>query len=413
MEDFPLEVFGQILTYLDDTSLLSLAQVNHFFNYTVLEIFFGDKMMDVLVKEAKFYNVYTTSSRQGKESAVEALRLSLWLRRLEHVHHRPSRDNLLSDMRSLRSVIARMPALTSLHLDMRAVTVPLNNLNYDLEQAAAELCDMAVTKGCTSLKLAGLSSFTFSGDINSTSLELNGTTWQMTESSSSKNLTSVQICGALLMSPPFPYIFSFLVTQSTTIRYLHFDSSTSFVPQHTWKKILSSLNFPNLETFLFKHLATCVQVPHLVSFLGRHPTIKTLHLFPGHLYWSSVQELKQPILPSLEAVEGQSRVITWLCQNPCSCPNLQSAVIEAGEYNEANIKDLDEVLSSVGGPGRVTFDRIILIIDLYSPPWLTWMTGHVGDEHSELWEDRVVNLVLCACFSLPSRDEDAAHLFAR
>jgi hypothetical protein len=109
---------------MDGTSLLSLAQVNRLFNYTALDKFFGDKMVDGLMKETKLYNVHATSSLQGKQSAVEALRLSLWLRRLEHIHHRPPHDDLLSDMRGLRSIIARMPALTSLHLDMGAVTPP-------------------------------------------------------------------------------------------------------------------------------------------------------------------------------------------------------------------------------------------------------------------------------------------------
>jgi hypothetical protein len=87
-------------------------------------------------------------------------------------------------------------------------------------------------------------------------------------------------------------------------------------------------------------------------------------------------------------------------------------VIHPGEYDEASTKDLDEILSSVGEPARITLDRGILSIDLYSPSWLTWMTGHIGDQHSELREVRVVNLVLRACSSLPSTDENAAHGFA-
>jgi hypothetical protein len=102
-------------------------------------------------------------------------------------------------------------------------------------QLSAELCDTAVTKGCESLKLAGPRHFTFPDRSNCLCL----TRTQCNHLADDGKLFVEKShfradLRALLMFLPFPYIFSLLIMQSTTIRYIHFDSSTSFAPRQNF-----------------------------------------------------------------------------------------------------------------------------------------------------------------------------------
>ncbi|KAF5359574.1 hypothetical protein D9756_002999 [Leucocoprinus leucothites] len=410
-ENLPLEVFEQTLTYMDATSLITLARVNRLFNYMALEQFFGKPMMNDLLRASKFFNIPASTRVGGEVSTIEALRLALWLQQLEHIHHRLSREHFSSDIKSLMLIIARIPTLKTLHLDLKEVYYPED---YMPELAMAKLCDIAVAKGCESLRLGCLVEV-----YQRLQHRQKARLFHVVDSSFKKaNLRVIQICGAFLIPPLSTYTSSLLEAHSATIRHLHFDTSTTFIAAETWEKILGSVYFPNLETFLFNHpIMTRVKPPSLISFLSSHPTLTTLRLNCG-LYHSKdpFRDLEQPTLPSLLVIEAESRLIAWLFRSRTACLNVKEVIIQQGE---ANARFLDEALSAVGGPQREgPPDKVVLKIRLFSRSWSAWMTRHIEDDDGDARDGGLrnvwmINLGFHVDFVVASMDEEIMRCFAQ
>ncbi|KAF5359518.1 hypothetical protein D9756_002951 [Leucocoprinus leucothites] len=404
-EDLPPEVFEQTLAYMDDDSMLTLARVNRFFNYTALDLFLGAKIMNCIFQESKFSNVLYKGLARPKAS--EGLRLSLRVQQLEHIHFRPSNRSSLSEMQSLKPFIQRISALKSLQLELRETRSDDDAVGFNLARAAAELCDSAVAKGCETLKLERLLSFTrLTKDPYPVSI-----LYAPESSSITRNLFCVHLCGAFLLSPLLTYTSGLLGTYSTTIRRLRFDASTIVVPKLNWDQLFSSLHLPNLETFLFDNLVhTRLASSCLADFLSRHPTITTLRIYCGLLRTHDIalHATKPPVLPNLLKIEGSRGIITWLFRDSSACVNVQEVVIP-------HVEDPTEVLHSVVGPARNPSDSLKVVIKL-NPLlrlWLDWMTKQIEKKDNSLRDVRLVNLTFRFDCSISSLDQKSICCLAQ
>ncbi|KXN87222.1 hypothetical protein AN958_08612 [Leucoagaricus sp. SymC.cos] len=402
-EDLPPEVFEHTLTYPDEASLLTLAQLNRFFNYVALERFFGKAMMKTLRTESKISN--PPDGGGVRDNVAEGLRLALWLQNLEHIHYYVSKETFISELKSLQKVVSRQQGLKTFHIDLKEAKIWY--ISADIEENLAALCDVAIEKGCDVLKLSRLEVFMRCPPKATPAIE---------GSSTPRNLRSLRICGALLYVPITIYGFNLLQKHSQTIRYLHFDPSTSFVGRDVWIHVLEFYLFPSLETFQFENLVVTQALPKsLVRFLSHQPTIKKLRVSFGLCRRTNpFESLEQPALPNLSLVDAESSFIAWLFRNPDVCPNVQKVIINQGE---ANGRFLDEALQVVAGSTRSPPESIVLRVCLYSPFWSAWMMRHIEDEfedeESGLRDVRIVRLSFRVDSTTVEMDAEAMQCFAR
>ncbi|KAJ3570661.1 hypothetical protein NP233_g4255 [Leucocoprinus birnbaumii] len=411
-EGLPPEIYEQVLAYMDDDMLLTLSKVNRLFNYTVLNTFLDAMTLDEVLDELKFSNIPPRC--MSRTNVVEALRLSLRVQRLEHIHFRLSASSPLNELQSMKLLIDRLPTLNTLELELRGAASDNRELGFSLARAAADACDSAVAKGCETLKLERLLSFgppgrePYSASLNHTPRPYSQTI---------KRLGYVHLCGAFLLSPLLTYTPTLLQSCSQTIHTLCFDVSTIIVPRLNWDEFLSSLYLPNLQTFLFDNVVHTRLAPACISkFLKRHPGITTLRLYYGLLrsHDLALQTTQPPALPNLVKLEASRGILTWLFQDPSSCLNVNEVTIP-------HVDDPIEVLYPIVGPSRAFQSNQLKIVIKLNPLlrlWLDWMGKLIesegsGEKNSRLKELRVVRLAFRFDAAISSLDEKAVLCLAR